>query len=191
MDRSLDVIAAKTAPLNCKPAHFARVRLNWTPVLGTWLAPDTVRAERPQGKAKPVLDGARLCLPLSIPAPMWIMVCPAGDLFDPDVSLADIDRVFAIISIARHHRFTIVTANAAGAGVYVAGKGPPGWAAPFTRIEAALHELRIPFKEGVSSPAPGAWPLPNVAIREASAEPVGALPANGGVTTDPARREKR
>jgi hypothetical protein len=211
MDRSPDVIAVKTSPLDCEPPHFAQVRLNWTPVLGTWLAPSQsqshslslFRGERPRGLGKPVLDGARLCLPLSLPAPMRIMVCPAGDLFDPDVSLSDIDRVFAVMSISRLHRFSIVTANAAGAGAYVAGKGPPGWAAPAARIEAALDELRNAatrstlrhagpvLKDSAVSPAPGAWPLPNVEIREALAERVGATPANDGVTSDPALREQR
>jgi len=203
MDRSPDVIAAEDAPLNCEPPNFAHVRLNWNPVLGTWLAPSTFRGERPRGLGKPVLDGARLCLPLSIPAPMRIMVCPGGDLFDPDVSLADIDRVFAVMMIARRHRFSIVTANAAGAGAYVAGKGPPGWAAPAARIRTALDELRNPsspgtlshggpiLKDGGPLPVGAAWPLPNVEIMEATEEPVGVATANHGAATDLARREPR
>lgn len=200
MDRNLDVIPAQKEPLDREPTHFAKVRLNWTPVLGTWLAPSTFRGERPRGKGKPVLDGARLCLPLSIPAPMRIMVCPAGDLFDPDVSLADIDRVFAVMWVARDHRFTIVTANSARASAYVEGNGPPGLAGPVARIQTALHELRNPatrstlrhggpgLKESAVSPAQGAWPLTNVEIREILAERVGATPANDGLTSDPVRR---
>ncbi len=87
---------------------------------GTRLAQHPSRAGlTTASKAGPVWNGqvrfneAWLTQPLTWKRPRMIFVCAHGDLFHENVPDEWIDRVFAVMALARHHTFQVLTKRAA------------------------------------------------------------------------------
>lgn len=87
--------------------------------------------------------------PLRWKKPRLIFVCAHGDLFAEGVPDEWIDRVFAVMALAPHHTFQVLTKRSARMREYMAGN--PGF-----RIRTAMQAIwRQPVIEMD-------WPLPNV-----------------------------
>ena len=74
--------------------------------------------------------------PLRWKAPRKIFVCAHGDLFAEGVPDAWIDRVFAVMALASHHTFQVLTKRPARMRAYL-----DGWAA-HVRIERLLDAMK-------------------------------------------------
>lgn len=110
------------------------------------------------GPAGPSWTGAialredRLALPLAWDTPRRILVNALSDLFHESAPIETIDRVFAIMALAPHHTFQILTKRPKIMQTYIADKAMPG------RITHAIDEIA----PGANAHAIAAWPLPNV-----------------------------
>ena len=142
--------------------------------------PSRARLTSPS-KAGPVWNGRVrlnkdwLDQPLRWRRPRRIFVCAHGDLFHESVPAAWIDRVFAVMALAPHHQFQVLTkrpermrawfarrsgqySNGAQLSVYrtLAGRGsmkpPDGLGGTSAGVAARMRELI----------EPSGWPLPNV-----------------------------
>jgi protein gp37 len=126
---------------NCYAMHLAGTRLKQHPSRAG-LTRDS--------KAGPVWTGEVrfneewLTQPLQWKRPRMVFVCAHGDLFHEDVPDAWIDRVFAVMALAPHHTFQVLTKRAARMRAYIAGSAS---SAPFLgrrpleriHLEAAGH----------------------------------------------------
>lgn len=90
--------------------------------------------------------------PLTWRRPRLVFVCSMADLFHEAVPDAVIDRVFAVMALARHHTFQVVTKRAARMRAYVEQVTADRLAAAMRQIPPTLGPRSIPLE----------WPLPNV-----------------------------
>jgi protein gp37 len=88
--------------------------------------------------------------PLEWKRPRKIFVCAHGDLFHPAVPNSWIDRVFAVMALAPHHTFTVLTKRADRMNAYML---------PRTR-RSAWQENAEALAHAQIEPLP--YPLPNV-----------------------------
>ncbi|WP_138423692.1 DUF5131 family protein [Maritimibacter alexandrii] len=109
--------------------------------------------------------------PLRWRRPRNIFVCAHGDLFHPAVPDEWIDRVFAVMALAPHHRFQVLTKRADRMQEYVSNlpnrqSGDPRW--PHNPLEEAAFDM---FEDRGFDGDPAStrayeavqnWPLPNV-----------------------------
>lgn len=109
--------------------------------------------------------------PLRWRKPRNIFVCAHGDLFHPSVPDEWIDRVFAVMALAPHHRFQVLTKRADRMQEYVSNlpnrqSGDPRW--PHNPLEEAAFDM---FEDRGFDGDPAStrayeavqnWPLPNV-----------------------------
>ena len=109
-------------------------------------------------KAGPVWNGrvrfneGWLEQPLRWRRPRRIFVCAHGDLFHESVPDEWIDQIFAVMSLAQHHTFQVLTKRAERMREYVAARPQAIWDRRALEIDpGSLERLRaLP------------WPLPNV-----------------------------
>jgi protein gp37 len=145
---------------------------------GTRLAHHPSRAGLTQDtKAGPVWTGEVrfneqwLDQPLRWSRPRMIFVCAHGDLFHESVPDEWIDRVFAVMALAPHHTFQVLTKRAERMRAYLSGLGRARKIysdvcdkAVAERVDVVL----IASPEHVADAPPGrqlvlgTWPLPNV-----------------------------
>ena len=90
--------------------------------------------------------------PLQWRRPRKIFVCAHGDLFHENVPDEWIDRVFAVMALAPHHTFQVLTKRAARMQTYLQARGLP------SRLDQQARS--ICGDRGLPK-APG-YPLPNV-----------------------------
>jgi protein gp37 len=123
---------------NCYAMKLAGTRLKHHPTRAG-LTVDT--------KAGPVWNGqvrfneGVLTQPLKWKRPRMIFVCAHGDLFHPDVPDAWIDQVFAVMALASHHTFQVLTKRPERMREYLAQRSdaisPSGFFCP--RINHVLN----------------------------------------------------
>lgn len=111
-------------------------------------------------KAGPVWNGEVrfneqwLMQPLGWKRPRQVFVCAHGDLFHENVPDEWIDRVFAVMSMAPHHTFQVLTKRSARMRQYVTSRPVdtvyPQMSVIRTELGGDRHHYRVD------------WPLPNV-----------------------------
>lgn len=82
------------------------------------------------------LNPGWLMQPLQWRRPRKIFVCAHADLFHESVPLTTIDRIFAIMALAGHHTFQVLTKRSARMRAYLSA---PGWR---DRIIALLDQMK-------------------------------------------------
>lgn len=106
---------------------------------------------------------AALLEPLSWRTPQRVFVNSMSDLFHEDVPDEFIDRVFAVMAIAKQHTFQILTKRAERMCAYMRQVGlalkHPTEPFPRWRSEA---ELILSDRRDTTTEVTSAWPLPNV-----------------------------
>lgn len=106
---------------------------------------------------------AALLEPLSWRKPARVFANSMSDLFHDDVPDAFIDRVFAVMAIAQHHTFQILTKRADRMRAYMRqvelALKHPTETFPLWRSEA---ELILSDRHDTTTEVTSAWPLPNV-----------------------------
>jgi len=114
--------------------------------------------------------------PLRWSRPRRIFVCAHGDLFHESVPDAWIDRVFAVMALAPHHTFQVLTKRAARMRAYVENRAPKLARfmideylikAPDTAPKGRARNVAWPVKSIGNIDMPddvtmAEWPLPNV-----------------------------
>ncbi|MCK1402000.1 phage Gp37/Gp68 family protein [Bradyrhizobium sp. 4] len=103
-------------------------------------------------------NGEWLCQPLEWKRPRNIFVCAHGDLFHESVPDEWIDQVFAVMALAKHHTFQVLTKRAQRMRKYLGDFRTP------TRI---VQAMRFPIVEQAEAPSHivferTMWPLSNV-----------------------------
>ncbi|SCD25542.1 DUF5131 family protein [Brucella inopinata] len=100
-----------------------------------------------------------LTQPLEWKKPRMVFVCAHGDLFHEDVPDDWIDQVFAIMALASHHTFQVLTKRADRMRDYLTANDarhrPRKDAVEVTGMNMVMEGL-------VQQPKPTSWPLPNV-----------------------------
>ncbi len=95
-----------------------------------------------------------LTQPLTWLRPRMVFVCAHGDLFHEDVPDAWIDQVFAVMALAPHHTFQVLTKRAERMRMYLSGPG---------RISQICDHVMALLDRKLGNPhAPAKLPLPNV-----------------------------
>lgn len=94
--------------------------------------------------------------PLRWRKPRMIFVCAHGDLFHESVPDEWIDRVFAVMALAPHHVFQVLTKRAARMREWIASR-------PVDTVYENMRVLTHPISRGPNPFSIRAdWPLPNV-----------------------------
>ena len=104
------------------------------------------------------LDETILTQPLRWKRPRRIFVCSMTDLFEERVPVLWLDKVFAVMALASHHTFQVLTKRAQRMQEYCSDLR-------FGQINDAAQELllgRIPLPTQRHGMVSGKWPLPNV-----------------------------
>jgi protein gp37 len=115
-------------------------------------------------KAGPVWTGevrlneAWLDQPLRWRRPRRIFVCAHGDLFHESVPNAWIDRVFAVMALAPHHQFQVLTKRASTMRDYVTGFGDDEHGAAWRTRGRVQQAMRLVDGDAQLRQ----WPPPNV-----------------------------
>jgi protein gp37 len=94
----------------------------------------------------------RLALPLTWNTPRRVLVNSLSDLFHEAAPIETIDRVFAIMALAPHHTFQVLTKSPKIMQAYIADTTIPG------RITRGMDEIAADAGAHVIA----AWPMPNV-----------------------------
>ena len=96
-----------------------------------------------------------LTLPLRWRKPRLIFVNSMGDIYHEHVPVAWIDRVYAVMALAPHHTFQILTKRPNRMCEYITNEGT------YRRILRAAHDLRVARPRlaqiPISNPAHSAW----------------------------------
>lgn len=103
------------------------------------------------------LHPERLAQPLRRKTPTVYFVNSMSDLFHEDVPDTYIDSVFAVMALAGHHTFQVLTKRSARMAEYSVALGT---LAGFNRLEVAAQQLGFTLSNGETSIVP--WPIPNV-----------------------------
>jgi protein gp37 len=120
------------------------------------------------GVVRPCSDET-LAIPLRWKRPRRIFVDSMSDLFHEDVPDEHIDKVFAVMALAPHHTFQVLTKRSARMQRWFASW--PSGAARHHHIRSAVHALLRPRGDWSSrdpewqksiDAIDGCWPLPNV-----------------------------
>lgn len=146
---------------NCYAMRLAGTRLKHHP---------TREGLTVDSKAGPVWNGSVrfnrewLHQPLEWKRPRRIFVCAHGDLFHPGVWDAWLDEIFAIMALAPHHTYQVLTKRSAEMRAYLND--------PTTQARIAVQMMELaPVGQKLANPpvlTPGRpmsisrWPLPNV-----------------------------
>jgi protein gp37 len=102
--------------------------------------------------------------PLRWKKPRLIFVCAHGDLFAEGVPDAWIDRVFAVMALAPHHTFQVLTKRSARMRAYMGAADGLGLHAFGVKERVAVEAGRM-MEDGDNAhdaTINGPWPLPNV-----------------------------
>ena len=105
--------------------------------------------------------------PLLWSRPRRIFVNSMSDLFHPDLDDETIDRVFAVMALAKHHTFLVLTKRPERMFQYVSGKGhrqranARGDALDAVGEEARRSDIRCEMAK-IGYTGMDDWPLPNV-----------------------------
>jgi len=99
----------------------------------------------------------RLTLPLRWKRPRRIFVTSISDPFHPSVSDEMLDRIFAVMTLARHHTFQLLTKRSARMRTYLDADDTWLRVARAT-VAMAVGEMRWSNPAGTD----GWWPLPNL-----------------------------
>lgn len=114
-------------------------------------------------KAGPVWNGEIrfneewLDQPLRWRRPRMIFVCAHGDLFAEGVTDAMLDRVFAVMALARQHTFQVLTKRPERMRAYLTGHRSIGNGTAASTASFIAHAAHAPLLFDVTD-----WPLPNV-----------------------------
>lgn len=143
---------------NCYAMRLAGTRLKHTPSRAG-LTNDSKAGPVWNGKVR--LNEQWLDQPLRWRRPRKIFVCAHGDLFAENVPDEWIDRVFAVMALAPHHTFQVLTKRAAGMRSYVSAL--PGRADAVARAAACLWPgpdgdvAYYQVEEVIRAPLPNVW----------------------------------
>jgi protein gp37 len=102
--------------------------------------------------------------PLRWKKPRLIFVCAHGDLFAENVPDAWIDRVFAVMALAPHHTFQVLTKRSARMRAYMGAADGLGLHSFGVKERVAVEAGRM-MEDGDNvhdATINGPWPLPNV-----------------------------
>jgi protein gp37 len=108
------------------------------------------------GGGTPLLDKLALNEPLRWTRPRRVFVCSMTDLFWEKVPTTWIERVWAVMHLARRHTFQVLTKRPERMAALLG----PDWFRDTVR-NAADHQRAL-FGPGTLPDQPEAWPLPNV-----------------------------
>lgn len=104
-----------------------------------------------------------LLQPLQWKRPRDIFVCAHADLFHKDVPDEWIDKIFAVMALAPHHRFQVLTKRSDRMLAYLTARWPHMGCDMnvSNRIAGVASEIDIALWNRIGRILPG-WPLPNV-----------------------------
>ncbi|MBY0256214.1 phage Gp37/Gp68 family protein [Methylobacterium sp.] len=145
---------------NCYAMGLAGTRLKHHPSRAG-LTVDTKAGPVWNGQVR--LNGEWLTQPIEWKRPRRVFVCAHGDLFAESVPDSWIDRVFAVMALAPHHAFQVLTKRSARMRAYLSD--------PETPARVALLRVLASGKPGEPTPVyvqvnvhseQRRWPLPNV-----------------------------
>ena len=114
-------------------------------------------------KAGPVWNGTVrfneewLMQPLQWKRPRMVFVCAHGDLFHEDVPDEWIDKVFAVMALASHHTFQVLTKRAARMREFLSRHRWHLWAAAGRAIDPLRWQNLPPIMGGDCTPVPNVW----------------------------------
>lgn len=113
------------------------------------------------------LHPSRLDQPLRWTKPRRIFVNSMSDLFHPDVPDEFLDRIFAVMALAEHHTFQVLTKRPERMRAYMLDPIPSADTEPLTRADVVAFEMgRDEFRGLARGPMTRTgvvpWPLPNV-----------------------------
>jgi protein gp37 len=135
----------------CQHCYAERMNGRMLPSWGTGL--DYTRPNR--DKVEVYLDETELVRPLRWKKPRMIFPCSMTDLFGEWVPDEMIDRVFAVMALASHHVFQVLTKRAERLHSWAIGWGLQG------RQSGVLESIRAKTF-GIGHPSDVTYPLPNV-----------------------------
>ena len=153
------VVGCRRVSPGCEKCYAERLSATRLKNLPAYKGLNDSRTWRWTGKVRTLPD--RLNQPLHWRKPRKIFVCDMGDLFHEDVPDEFIDRVFAVMALASHHTFQVLTKRADRMLAYLAepariGSGGLVWYA------AEKARPSPPPRHWYHAPRPWTWPLPNV-----------------------------
>jgi len=105
------------------------------------------------------LHPERLDKPLHWKKPRRIFVNSMSDLFHPDVPDAFIDQVFAVMALASHHQFMILTKRPKNMMHYLEWEDYDPYETRVDMVNCRTSDFAHTFDEYIT---PEGWPLPNV-----------------------------
>ena len=115
-------------------------------------------AAQDASKVELFLDEKVLHKPLSWRKPRTVFVCSMTDLFLENTPAEWIDQVFAVMALAPHHRFQVLTKRAARMQAYITSRPPSRGISGGMVVLAHDPQSADPFPMTIRV----AWPLPNV-----------------------------